>query len=170
MKKGFVDIWRWCDASFQNYRTQLCNDSDNVRFKFHFLLREMQKAVCAIRECKKKTPNSRGEKNEEIISRKCLPHHKKDKIFINKHKETRLRFLLRLSRYYAISESVQHDDQWSSLPDIVHFRYDDHHPSLPVERLIILTPMKILQQNLKRSMFVVWEMKRNVSVLLQYPH
>jgi len=31
--------------------------------------------------------------------------------------------------------------------------------------LIILTPMKILQRNLNRSMFVVWEMKRNVSVV-----
>ena len=29
--------------------------------------------------------------------------------------------------------------------------------------LIILTPMKILQRNLNRSAFVVWEMKRNVS-------
>ena len=31
--------------------------------------------------------------------------------------------------------------------------------------LIILTPMKILQRNLTRSTFVVWEMKKNVSVL-----
>jgi hypothetical protein len=31
--------------------------------------------------------------------------------------------------------------------------------------LIILTPMKILQWNLNRSTFVVWEMKRNVSVV-----
>ena len=31
--------------------------------------------------------------------------------------------------------------------------------------LIILTPMKILQRNLNRSTFVVWEMKRNVSVV-----
>jgi len=31
--------------------------------------------------------------------------------------------------------------------------------------LIILTPMKILQRNLDRSTFVVWEMKRNVSVV-----
>jgi len=33
--------------------------------------------------------------------------------------------------------------------------------------LIILTPMKILQRNLNRSTFVVWEMKRNVSVVHQ---
>jgi len=31
--------------------------------------------------------------------------------------------------------------------------------------LIILTPMKILQRNLNRSTFVVWEMKRNMSVV-----
>jgi len=31
--------------------------------------------------------------------------------------------------------------------------------------LIILTPMKILQRNLNRGTFVVWEMKRNVSVV-----
>jgi hypothetical protein len=34
-----------------------------------------------------------------------------------------------------MSESVQRDDQWSSLPDMVRFRYDDQHPSLPVEWL-----------------------------------
>jgi len=31
--------------------------------------------------------------------------------------------------------------------------------------LIILTPMKILQRNLNRSTFVVWEMKKNMSVV-----
>jgi len=31
--------------------------------------------------------------------------------------------------------------------------------------LIILTPMKILQRNLNRITFVVWEIKRNVSVV-----
>jgi hypothetical protein len=31
--------------------------------------------------------------------------------------------------------------------------------------LIILTPMKILQRNLNTGTFVVWEMKRNVSVV-----
>jgi len=31
--------------------------------------------------------------------------------------------------------------------------------------LIILTPMKILQRNLNRSTFVVWEMKRNVTAV-----
>jgi nitrate reductase cytochrome c-type subunit len=42
-----------------------------------------------------------------------------------------------------MSESVQRDDQWSSLPNMVHFRYDDQHPSLPVERLKVT---KNLQQ------------------------
>jgi hypothetical protein len=35
----------------------------------------------------------------------------------------------------------------------------------PSISLIILTPMKILQQNLNWGTFVVWEMKRNVSVV-----
>jgi hypothetical protein len=30
-------------------------ESDNIRFKFHFLLREMQKGIRAIRDCKKET-------------------------------------------------------------------------------------------------------------------
>jgi hypothetical protein len=34
----------------------------------------------------------------------------------------------------------------------------------PGSSLIILTPMTILQRDLNRSTFVVWEMKRNVSV------
>ena len=35
-------------------------------------------------------------------------------------------------------------------------------PDIP---LIILTPVKILQRNLNRSTFIVWEIKRNVSVV-----
>ena len=35
----------------------------------------------------------------------------------------------------------------------------------PSISLIILTPMKILQRNLNRNTFVVWEMERNVSVV-----
>jgi len=34
--------------------------------------------------------------------------------------------------------------------------------------LIILKPMKILQRDLNRSTFVVWEIKRNVSVVCIY--
>jgi hypothetical protein len=57
-----VDIWRWCHTPFQSYRPQLYKDSDNIRFKFHFLVRETHKAICAIRDCKKKTQILRGEK------------------------------------------------------------------------------------------------------------
>jgi hypothetical protein len=32
-------------------------------FKLHFMLRETHKAICAFRDCKNKTLNSRGEKN-----------------------------------------------------------------------------------------------------------
>jgi hypothetical protein len=31
--------------------------------------------------------------------------------------------------------------------------------------LIILTPLKILQRNLNRGTFIVWEMKKNVSIV-----
>jgi hypothetical protein len=68
----------------------------------------MHKAVCAIRECKKKTLTSR-EENEEIISRNCLPHHKKASTFFNTHKATPLYLLSMLSIYYAMSENVQRD-------------------------------------------------------------
>jgi hypothetical protein len=70
-----------------------------------------------------------------MISRNCLPHHKKAIIFINKHKATRLHFLLMLSKYYPMIESVQREDQWSSLPDTVHFRNEDQHPPLPSDGL-----------------------------------
>jgi len=48
---------------------------------------------------------------------------------------------------------------------VFFFKYRMSH-SLPnlAFFLIIVTPMKILQWNLNRSTFVVWEMKRNVSV------
>jgi hypothetical protein len=73
------------------------------------LLREMHEAVCAIRECKKKTLSSRGEKNEEIISRNSLTHHKKASNFFNKNKGTSLYLLNMVSRYYAMSENVQRE-------------------------------------------------------------
>jgi len=38
------------------------DDSDNIRFIFHFLVPETHKASCEIRDCKKKTQTSRGEK------------------------------------------------------------------------------------------------------------
>jgi hypothetical protein len=70
----------------------------------------MHKAICAIRECKKNILTSRGEKkNEEIISRNCLPHHKRARTFTNTRKATPLYLLSMLSRYYAMSENMQHD-------------------------------------------------------------
>jgi hypothetical protein len=39
------------------------------------------------RNCKKENPYfERRERNEEIISRNCLPHHKKASNFFNKNK------------------------------------------------------------------------------------
>jgi hypothetical protein len=48
-------------------------------------------------------------KNEEIISRNCLTHHKRASNFTNTNKATPLYFLSMLSRYYAMSENVQRD-------------------------------------------------------------
>jgi len=48
------------------------------------------------------------------------------------------------------------------------FGYDIQGVQLATEpgiSLIILTPMRILQRNLNKSTFVVWEIKRNVSVV-----
>jgi hypothetical protein len=70
--------------------------------------------VVAVEIAKKKNPDfERREKSEEIISRNCLPHHKRASTFINTHKAAPLHLLPMLSRYYAMSESVQ----WSSLHD-----------------------------------------------------
>jgi hypothetical protein len=41
---------------------QLCDDSNNIHFIFHFLVPETHKAAYEIRDRKKKTQNSRGEK------------------------------------------------------------------------------------------------------------
>jgi hypothetical protein len=51
----------------------------------------------------------RREKNEEIISRNCLPHHKRARTFPTTNKATPLYLLSMLSRYYAMSENVQRD-------------------------------------------------------------
>jgi hypothetical protein len=48
-------------------------------------------------------------KNEEIISRHRLPHHKRASTFTNTHKAALLYLLPTLSRYYAMSECVQRD-------------------------------------------------------------
>jgi hypothetical protein len=55
-------------------------------------------------DCKKENPDfERREKNEEIISRNCLPYHKRASTFINTHKAARLHLLPTLLRYYAMS-------------------------------------------------------------------
>jgi hypothetical protein len=97
------------------------------------------------RDCKKENPDfKRREKNEEIISRNCLPHHKRASTFINMHKAAQLHLLPMLSRYYAMSESVQRDDQWSSLHDMGCFRYDNQRSSLHAEGLMVLFPPNTL--------------------------
>jgi hypothetical protein len=92
-------------------------------------------SVTAVEIAKKKTLILRGEKNK-IISRNCLTHHKTGSTFINTHKQARLHLLCMLSRYYAMSDSVQRDHHRSSFHDMVHFRYDEQHPALHAEGLI----------------------------------
>jgi len=135
--KQSVDIWGWCHTQFQSYRPHLRDDSTNIRFIFHFLIPETHKAACEIRDYKKKTTrNSRGEKkNETIICRNCLPHHKRASSFMNTYKAARLHFLPMLSRYSRMSESVQHDKQCSSLHDRWCFCHDEQHSSLHAEGL-----------------------------------
>jgi hypothetical protein len=92
--------------------------------------------VTAAEIVKKKTLIPKGEKkNEEIISRNCLPHHKTASMFINTAKQARLHLLSMLSRYYAMSESVQRDDHRSSVHGMVHFRFDEQRPALHAEGL-----------------------------------
>jgi hypothetical protein len=62
-------------------------DTDSIRFKFHFLVREMHKTVSAITDCKKENPDFEGRKNEQITSRNCLSHHKTASTFVNTHEE-----------------------------------------------------------------------------------
>ena len=83
INKESVDIWRWCHTPFHSYWTQLCKDSDNIRFKFHFLVRETHKAVCTLEIAKRKPRFREERKNEEIISRNSLPHHKRARNLIN---------------------------------------------------------------------------------------
>jgi hypothetical protein len=69
----------------------------------------MHKGVHAIRECKKETHEfKRRGKNEGIISRNCITHHKIASTFINMHKAARLHLLHMLLRY-PMSENVQRD-------------------------------------------------------------
>ena len=54
---------------------------------------------------------------------------------MNKHEAARLHLLPMLSRYRLMSESVQHDEQCSSLHDRWRFRYDEQRSSLHAEGL-----------------------------------
>jgi hypothetical protein len=45
INKVSFDIWRWCHTPFQSYRPQLCNGSDHICFKFHFLVRRIEPSV-----------------------------------------------------------------------------------------------------------------------------
>jgi len=60
--KQSIDIWGWCHTPFQSKITQVRDDSDNIRFLFHFTVRGTHKTVCEIRDCKKKTQTSTEEK------------------------------------------------------------------------------------------------------------
>jgi hypothetical protein len=135
INKVSFDIWRWCHTPFQSYRPQLCNGSDKNRFKFHFLLRETHRAVCAIIDCKKKAVFERRGKKIEIIYRNCLPHHKKASTFINMHEAAQLHLIPMLLRYCQMSESLQRDEQCSSFHDMWCFHYDEQCLSLHAERL-----------------------------------
>jgi hypothetical protein len=42
-----------------------------------------------------------------------------------------------------MSESVQRDDRWSSLHDMVIFRYDEHRPPLHAERVTLQCDLAI---------------------------
>ena len=77
------------------------------------------------------------QKNDEIISRNSLPHNKRTSSFMNKHKAAQLHLLPKLSRYRRMSESVQHEEQFSSLHDRWCLRYDEQCSSLHAEGLRI---------------------------------
>jgi len=88
-------------------------------------------------ETAKRNPRFRGErKNEEIISRNCLPHHKRASSFTNTHKAARLHFIPMLSRYSPMSGSVHHDKHRSSLHDRWRFHYDEQLSPLHAEGLM----------------------------------
>jgi len=84
----------------------------------------------------KENPNFQGrEKNEAIIFRDFLPHHKRVSSFVNRYKAARLHFLPMLSRYRQMSERVQHDEQCSCLHDRWCFCYDKQCSMLQAEGL-----------------------------------
>jgi hypothetical protein len=63
----------------------------------------------------KRNPDfKRREKNEEIISRNSITHHKIASTLINTHKVARLHLLPMLLRYYPVSENMQRDSRRDS--------------------------------------------------------
>jgi hypothetical protein len=104
---------------------------------------------------------------------------------INKHGDVHLSFIFNKSYWKRIKEKkcacciiyVQH------VYKVKNKNGDKHRPTYSIHTLpttliqcvplatelgislIILTPMKILQRNLNRGTFVVWEMKRSMSVV-----
>jgi len=98
---------------------------------------DIQCSVLSSLRLQKENPKFESrEKNEEIISSNCLPHHKRASSFTNKHEAARLYLLPMLLRYRRMSESVHHVKQSSTLHDRWCFRYDDQCSSLHAEGLI----------------------------------
>jgi len=82
---------------------------------FISLLKGRIKPSVKLGTAKRKPTLREQRKNEEIISSNCLPHHKRASSFMNKHEAALLHMPPMLSRYRRMSESVQHDEQCSSL-------------------------------------------------------
>ena len=82
---------------------------------FISLLEGCIKPSVKLRTAKRKPKLREQRKNEEIISSNSPPHHKRASSFTNKHEAAWLYLLPKLSRYRQMSDSVQHDEQCSSL-------------------------------------------------------
>jgi hypothetical protein len=78
----------------------------------------------------KGNPDFKREKNEEIISRNCLPHHKIASTFINTNKAAQLHLLPMLSRYYAMSENVQRDGSRDCKKENPDFKRREKHEEI----------------------------------------
>jgi hypothetical protein len=104
---------------------------------FISLFQRLIKPPMKLETAKRKPKLWEEKKNEAIICRNCLPHHKRASSFVNMYKTARLHFLLMLSRYSWMSERGQHDEQCSSLHDRWCFRYDEQCLSLHAEGLIM---------------------------------
>jgi hypothetical protein len=126
-----VDIWGWCRTLFQSYVMIA------ITFVSYFIssFQRPIKPPMKLETAKRKPKIWEERKNEEIICRKCLPHHKRASSFVNTYKPARLHFLPILSRYSRMSERVQHDEQCLSLHDRWCFCYGEQCSSLHAEGL-----------------------------------